>query len=167
MVKKNEAVSLDPTVDVVDEEKIVSELLEVAADSDGNNYPIADFVGDRVFTPTPGERHNGEPVDFRNDDPAVVFRLRPGTPANRIGVRRFSIEFFCLGGSEPGSTRKSRVRAKQVYRALVARLKGVDNESVASGVVLWIKETSSGVPEIDPGTGNWWTYRSTWAVGLR
>lgn len=167
MSQKNEPLSLDPEVEVVDEEKTITELLEVANDADGNQYPFSQFVGDRVFTPVPGERHDGTPVDFKNVDPAVVFRMQPGKPSNTLRVRRYTMAVFCLGGSEAGSWQKSRARAKHVYRTLVGRLQEVNVEVTGSGVVLYAKEIGTGTPEQDPGIGSWWTYRSTWDIGLR
>lgn len=165
--QEGKGVSMEASVDTLDEEKVLTELLEVKNDSSGAPYVLSTFIADRVFTPVPGERHDGTSKSFRNADPAVVFRIEPGRPSNSIGVRRLTIECFCLGGREPESSNKDRVRAKQVYRALVARLKALHNESTTSGVTLWIKEISSGVPSMDPGIGNWWTYRSKWDVGLR
>lgn len=167
MPRYSEPASLDPAVDVPDDERILTELFEVAADADGKPYPLAQLVGDRVYTPVPGQRHDGREVDYDRDQPAIVFRVESGVPSREGLVRSFDLIVFCLGGAEPQRSEKNRARAKHIYRALVARLSLVKHEAVTSGVVLSMKETASGTPEVNPDNGDAWSYRSRWSVQLR
>ena len=156
----------DPAVLVPDDEKILAEIL--VADVAGLSTPLVQLIGDRVFCPVVGTRPNGviEP-DFRNDKPALIIRPEDGggrSKGNMVSETFWTI--FATGGRTEGMTDRLFVQAKQTYRALVHRLGLIDNEAVASGVLLGAFELSMGRPETEPDTG-WPVYRSRWRMLAR